>query len=144
MPKFGINVLTGEACGLGMRLLCDLTEKGKLLIEEFFGGCLTLQAGSNWNSNVGDEPAVASVMLPHSIWLELAAFALLKEGYDVAAINVLRWSGEAAVAGLKISGTTLDQVMEEHDMGRGPNFRTFQITGTAGTRNIHQMSGRIV
>lgn len=142
MHRFGIGILTGEACGLGMRLLCDLSEKGKRLLEEFLGGCASFTEGSNWNSNVDNEPAVASALLAYSSWRELAAFCLLKEGYEVAAINVTRWSGEAGVAGFRLDGQSLDDVMKEHDIHRAANFRTFQVTGTAGTRNTHVWTGR--
>ena len=36
MQQFGIRTLTGEACVVGLRLLCDLTAKGVDLIRHIF------------------------------------------------------------------------------------------------------------
>ncbi len=33
---YGINYLTGESCGLGIRVLCDVTTRGWELLDEFF------------------------------------------------------------------------------------------------------------
>lgn len=80
MEEHGIICLTGESCAYSMRLLCDLTEKGAEIVRSFFG--LASIGGSfveEWNSG-HEEPHVASIMLPHGIWLELGAFALLHGG----------------------------------------------------------------
>ena len=34
LSAYGIELLTGEACGLSYRLLCDVTAAGKKLIEK--------------------------------------------------------------------------------------------------------------
>lgn len=70
---YGINSLTGEACRYGQRILCDVNEDGKKLLEEFL--CVSLTA-RNWNSTVNKKPAVASVMLPYGILQDLATFCL--------------------------------------------------------------------
>lgn len=56
LRPFGINALTGEACSVMYRLLCDITEDGKRVIEK----CLSceLRPPENWNSG-----AVGSIML---------------------------------------------------------------------------------
>lgn len=84
LQQFGINVLTGEACSYGLRLLCDLTEDGVNLVSAFLGG---IDRGAtddppgfpfpkNWNSG-----AVASVMLTRNVLFgELAVFALFRAG----------------------------------------------------------------
>ena len=37
LRPYGINALTGEACSLMYRLLCDITEEGKHVIEKCLG-----------------------------------------------------------------------------------------------------------
>jgi hypothetical protein len=37
LRPFGIDALTGEACGLSYHLLCDVTQKGKRTIEKALG-----------------------------------------------------------------------------------------------------------
>lgn len=71
----GINVLTGEACRLGQRLLCDLTEDAKGLVQQYFGA--EMKFDKNNNSMVGDEPAVASVMMGRDTLREIAVFGMM-------------------------------------------------------------------
>lgn len=78
LEKFGVIMLTGESCGYAMRLLCDLTEKGKLLIEKFLGGTVSIKPDSNWNGGKKDDPHVGSVLLSRDVFSDLAAFALLQ------------------------------------------------------------------
>ena len=34
LSEFGIIPLTGESCGLGYRMLCDVTVKGKIILKK--------------------------------------------------------------------------------------------------------------
>jgi hypothetical protein len=75
LREFGIDALTGEACSLMYRLLCDLTENGKRIVER----CLSVQIQSeNWNHGSDAAPHVGSIMLTHEMLLPLAVFALLE------------------------------------------------------------------
>jgi hypothetical protein len=86
LERRGIGYLTGEACGLSMRLLCDVNERGRKTVETFLR--CKLVDDSNWNTTVDGEPAVASVMLPCSIFVELAAFAHVEQtGFPVRIIS---------------------------------------------------------
>lgn len=70
----GIRLLTGEACPLNMRILCDLTPEGCEMLTRFLGGAVHFEEGKNWNSG-----AVSSIMLPRSCLEDLERF--------VAAVN---------------------------------------------------------
>lgn len=74
----GINILTGEACRLGQRLLCDLNEDGVELVERYLG--CKVKAESNQNSMVGEKPAVASVFLGRETLREMGVFGLMLKG----------------------------------------------------------------
>jgi hypothetical protein len=37
LRSFGINALTGEACAVGKRLLCDVNDQGRKLLCSIFG-----------------------------------------------------------------------------------------------------------
>lgn len=37
LQKYGINLLTGEADRLCLRVLCDVSEQGHTLLADFFG-----------------------------------------------------------------------------------------------------------
>ena len=72
LKQFGVIPLTGEACGLAMRILCDLTEEGVQLIRDFMRVEPTAEP---WNND-----GVKSIMLPISIFQELWIFAHIREG----------------------------------------------------------------
>lgn len=69
LKEFGIIPLTGEACGLAMRVLCDVTQEGKTLLRDFFRMDVVAEA---WNNGVG------SVMLPYGCLKELWAYAQVR------------------------------------------------------------------
>lgn len=97
LNKFGIGVLTGEACNYGMRLLCDLTAQGVELVNNFLG--VDSAAYSDpWNSSVDGRPSLASVFLSRAMLHDLCIFALLHvEGNDVVLVK------GGTVMGLKAS-----------------------------------------
>lgn len=76
LARFGIGVLTGEACNYQMRLLCDLTAKGVDLLNNFLG-VDNAAYGENWNSSVGGEKSIAAVFLTRGMLSDLCVFALL-------------------------------------------------------------------
>jgi hypothetical protein len=131
LEHFGIIMLTGESCGLGMRLLCDLNTRGVLIINEFLGGNVTFKKDSNWNNG-----AVASILLPRSILQDLAAFCLLKEnkivvvcpGGDVVGMDEKEFEWRNQVTGWRES---LLHVYQKHG------------TASDGMRNQHRFTGRI-
>lgn len=81
LQQFGINPLTGEACAYGLRILCDLTEKGADLVRSFLGAPELDCFPQNWNSvTAGEgERCVCSVLLPRSAMRDLMIFALFAE-----------------------------------------------------------------
>jgi len=131
LEPFGIVALTGEACSLMYRLLCDLTAQGKRIVER----CLSVRITSeNWNAGSANDPHVASIMLTHEMLTPLAVFALLESGCrevwvtDSAAIGVETDDGEDEVERMK--------------EGYKPR-RRFAYHGPHRDRNLHQMSGRV-
>ena len=49
LERYGIDALTGEACGLMYRLLCDLTAMGREIIRHWLG-TPELSLYAPWNS----------------------------------------------------------------------------------------------
>ena len=74
LEQFGVLPLTGEACGVGMRMLCDLTQEGVDLIREFMRVEPTADA---WNSK-----GIKSIMLPRALFQDLWIFAMIRAGVD--------------------------------------------------------------
>ena len=126
LAPFGITVLTGEACGLMYRLLCDVTEQGVRVVEK----CLDVKVtpAEPWNRD-----AIGSIMLAPELRVPLGIFALLESGCT----EVWR-SGEMLIG---IEPCDPDGQVE---LAIASALRRYAYGGTAGSRNIHQMSGRIL
>jgi hypothetical protein len=71
LRELGINLLTGEACGLAMRILCDLNEDGIKLWETFTRSKADTEG---WNDGK------ASVMIPNSMFRDLWIFGQVMKG----------------------------------------------------------------
>lgn len=69
LRKFGIDMLTGEACGYSMRILCDVHENGYALIKEFFGGAVPTHSKCNKGVN--------SIMLTRKTMEDIIIFGYL-------------------------------------------------------------------
>jgi hypothetical protein len=134
LKQYGIISLTGEACGLSIRLLCDVTPKGRKYLEEFFGGHIKIETGSEWNHSEGQD---ASIMLPYGMFCEFASFLLIKAGFEVAVVT-----SEGSVQGMS------HEMLKEYEGLSASLFKPRRIvkstgTATGGTRNVHVMSGRV-
>ncbi len=131
LEAYGVDPLTGEACSLGYRILCDLTQKGKAIVER----CLSVEIRSeNWNSGSRDDPHVACIMMTAEMLQPLAVFALLESGCREV------WVTEHAAFGVEPEDTEeqVDMMKRCHH----PN-RRFAYRGPFEDRNLHQMSGRV-
>lgn len=130
LKPYGIEYLTGEACAYGQRVLCDMNEDGKKLIQDWIG---VTEFQKNWNSSVNGKPAVASIMLDAMLLPALFKFILMHiEGYRF----VVQWKDLAVVSGFD----------ERPDALLSSDSRLF--TAPSGShpshngRNTHQFSGR--
>jgi hypothetical protein len=133
LDEFGIDLLTGESCGYMFRYLCDVTARGKRIIEK----CLDceLKLHENWNRGSPSDPHIGSVMLSPQFFAPLAAFALLDDGF--AEVWILK------------SGTVVG-IEKDEDPERSKFWRTAyeghidRILRNVAPRHTHQMSGRTV
>ena len=126
---YGINVLTSEACGYGGRLLCNLDSEGCNLLTEFLGGWVVFTANTAWGEGV------SSIMLPHSIWADLAVFILIRDGHRIVVSRP-----DYVVTGY--TEEAWDEIRDRH-LAAYPGTQVYANRGTAGTRNRHEFSGRI-
>jgi len=129
LRAYGIDLLTGEACGLAMRFLCDVTVQGRTLIEGFLS--VKLVDDSNWN-NGRHEVNVASVMLPRSIFSDLAAYVLV----------ATRERSDTSIAAFADGGAV--EFTGQHRMPSmlGRYYARSSAPGT-GLRNQHMATGRV-
>jgi len=142
-------ILTAEADGTGLRLLCDVTEDGQALLESFLD--LSICPARAWNNGAG------SVMLPKGIFKSLLIFALFLEGAD-AVVVVDYDSPTLASHHIRVisdmergqGGKIIWSCEWEELKGRlteliGSHWRVYTRQGTAagGLRNYHHFSGRV-
>src|SRR3954449_12736939 len=74
------EVLTGEACLIGARYLCDLDERGARIVRAMLGLPRDCKLAGSWNSSGRIGPHVASVKLPTDLFDQLAVFCLFDAG----------------------------------------------------------------
>lgn len=141
LVQFGINPLTGEACAYSMRLLCDLSEKGCENLSAFFGlprGQVLFQ--SNWNSKVGEDDAVGSIMLVRSLVPDLSRFMLYMDGADMVIEQP-----DGTMLGLWETDEYFEryQSYAETEQAHGEGYRIWRNFGKGTTgRNKHAFTGR--
>ena len=129
LKHYGINCLTGEACGYNMRLLCDLTQEGSDLVSGMLG--LKLEPfNPNWNRD-----AVGSVMLFRGMFDDICKYILFAKGfkYVVKAGNGT-WAGYDD-GFLETQKMTLESLIE---ITNGALYQNYSST----PRNTHAMTGR--
>jgi len=154
LEEFGIIPLTGEACSLNMRVLCDLTKQGCEIFQECYG----LKGGDIFQDGVNS--GVASIMLPREAWQSLGVFALLSNGchsvLEICFNREANFMTTDCLSGLKggdrfipgdpprlihNGGHEMDwpscygRVIREYRTGDHPHV---------GTKNIHAMSGCVL
>lgn len=134
LVEYGIDRLTGEACGLSYRGLCDYTAQGLRILERLF--CVKIQGEENWNNGTREKPHIGCILLPNDFLQPLAVFALLEAG----CLEIWLMKG-GDVCGLE------PEYFQEYQAWRQANpdgvERILVPAGTAGERNIHEMSGRV-
>jgi hypothetical protein len=136
LSPYGILPLTGEACGLMYRILCDVTARGKKTLEKALA-VSELRLEENWNHGSDADPHVGSVMLAREVLPFVGVFALLEDG----CVEVWLTKGNGLVG---IEGTDKDQDVERFKRFHADDLvRRFAYAGTAGDRNQHLMSGRV-
>lgn len=136
LQEYGIKPLTGEACGYGMRVLCDVSEYGKELLCQYFGLC-GVELFDNWNTYVGDTYAIGSVMLTREALSGLLRFVLFRvDECDVIVVS------HGTLTGLKETDLQYSVYMDLAEENKYEVLR--RSISSQGGRNQHQFSGRTV
>ena len=134
---YGVIPLTGEACGLSYRILCDVTARGKRTLEKALS-VAQLGLHENWNHGTADDPHVGSIMLAPDLLPFIGVFALLEAGCR----EVWTTKGQSVI-GIEASDSPA-RVEEFKRFHADDLARRFGYAGTAGDRNQHMMTGRVV
>lgn len=141
LMDYGINLLTGEACSYSLRILCDLSEEGKQVITQWLG--LKEDAFlENWNSYVGEKPAVASIMIPRGCFQDLYYWILV----HVCGFEVVIESQDGSVTGMNMDHPYYKTYMDNMETMRSVYNRVARFPrneNSVAGRNVHQFTGRI-
>ena len=149
LKEFGIYPLTGEACRVGTRILCDLTTQGRAIVCDLLGINGTDCFLSNWNHGAGE---VSSFMMPEGLFRDLAVWCLAKDGMtDIRIVypgssQGTRWEG--GVFGIKTEeDADMFSVCYDEDFAKklGITWRKISLKTDqpgVGTRCTHAMSGQ--
>jgi len=139
LRRYGVDMLTGEACGLSYRLLSDVTEKGKHIIQIALG-IANLDLHDSWNHGDPKEPHVGSLMVVPELLVPLGVFALLENGCR----EVFRTKSDGLLGIEPADDPQRVEAIKRFHAGNDNLVRRYAYAGTAGDRNRHEMSGRIV
>ncbi len=145
LREFGIDILTGEACAYGMRVLCDVSARGAQTVRELFGLPHNTPLADNWNGGRGNAngPSVGSVMLPYDCFKQLAVFCLFADGAAAAVDRedgaVEGWYPDDPDGDNDRFQRHLDVLREMKNL-----TRTYSPVGgpRVGSRTTHAMTGR--
>jgi hypothetical protein len=151
MPELlGIHPLTGEACALSMRILCDLSEAGAELMRDYLGLPHDCPLSPAWNSTVSRKPAIACMMIERSAFPAIVHFALLRNGCQY----VYGRDDSADSSGFSDSDFVHYPDLRDYVDGSNParagfddGARLYRNPCTSapivGTRAVHAFSGRV-
>ena len=136
LRPYGIDVLTGEACGLSYRFLCDVTEQGRKILARWLS-MPELHLSDAWNRGNIADPHVGSILLAPEVLTGISVFALLETGCTECWL-----CRNGTVFGVELDDPS-EQIAASKRMRADNIVRLFRSQGTAGDRNVHVMSGRI-
>jgi hypothetical protein len=149
MKKYGIDLLTGEACAIVYRGLFDLTQQGLDLVTRTIGAC-EIKAPSHMNSG-----AIASLLMPYSMLEAVAVIALFDIEKCQHVVLARTVDGDRLIIGamhgmLEFEATRLGfKTIHEYlnfsyiKLERLLTYPEQRDGVTVGMSNVHQMSGRI-
>mgnify|MGYP000084127903 CR=1 FL=1 len=142
--QWGFNPLTGEACGLNLRILFDLSEQGHELLARSMGfNKEQLILSPSWN---GGEFSAGSALLTTN---QIETCVLLGMLLHDKCLEVWTPIGEYAAHGFLYGIDSMEELAAAKEtnieFSSDVGFRAYKLSGMPGTgdRNRHAMSGRI-
>jgi hypothetical protein len=138
LPRYGIVPLPEDACGLSFRILCDVTAKGKAVLEKALS-VKELVLHEKWTPGLPEDPHVGSIMLAPGMLTFIAAFLLLENGCQEAWLTT-----DHHLTGFGAEDS-LERVeyFKRYYSDRDGVIRHFEYAGTAFDRNIILRHGRV-
>lgn len=135
LREYGIEALKGESDAHSYRILCDVTKRGKAIVERTFDVQLTMH--DNWNGGTKDDPSIGSFLLPLDLVPSLAVFALLSDR-DVTEAWLLK---DGSVLGFGVPDIEAKEFHQKHLAGQVRNV--FRAHGGSEPSSLHPAHGVI-
>lgn len=151
LEPYGIKPLTGEACRVGRRVLCDLDDRGRKIVADMLGVIdRSFNKYTMWHPAWNGGESSASFMMPYGMFNDLAVWCLLDAGCNDVRI-VEAGSAQGVIWDGGIYGIEDAEEAAEFDIIFDGEFskaigRTFARVSLKdhpgrGTRCEHAMSG---
>lgn len=132
LRPFGIDALTGESDAHMYRILCDVTDHGKRIIERTLA--TELKLSENWNSGSKDDPHVGSLLLPLEFVPAIAVFCFLSDA-EISEVWLMK---SGTVSGCSVEDVELKERLRTFHEGEIGHI----FSPRPNDRHVHQMSGR--
>jgi len=136
LREHGFIWVTGESCAFSMRILFDMTEFAKDIMIDYLGGNCEFRKGSNWNGSDGQK---YSVMIERHSILPLAIFIARKKYLYV--VEMFHQNNKEEP--YQVICTNHEKDLELIKKTYHDQHMVFHKRKDGGSRNQHQMSGRI-
>lgn len=145
LEQWGFNCLTGEACGLGLRLLYDMNHVAHAILARTMGFTVDqIKLSPTWNG--GDYDA-GSALLTSNQALMCALFGMLMWDKCICVMQPYNDQGRLSDTLYGIEDDVELGLIKETRCGlpRGTEFRTWKLSTMPGSGDLHlhHMSGRL-
>ena len=133
LEDYGIIPLTGESDAHSYRILCDVTKRGKAVIDRVLGVNVTF--AENWNAGRTGDPHIGSFLFPFECLPPIAIFCFLQDT-TISEVWLLK---DGTVLGFSVEDIEHKEALQAHYDGQLRKV----FYPMPSDRNVHQMSGRV-
>ena len=145
LREWGFDCLTGEACGLGIRLLYDVNDLGRTILSRTMGmEQHQLILNPSWNGGAFNK---GSVLLTYDQALTCALFGMLLHDKCIQVMQPYVEFGHLQPQLYGLENKDEVGLFSDTLVGYpvGTTFKTYKLSGMPGTgdRNKHMFTGRI-
>lgn len=142
--QFGISPITGEACNLSLRKLCDVNAAGLALLEDYLRTTITLQDPTN--SSVDGKPTVGCLLLAPAVLRDIARYGMASSG-ALAVVESI--DGTLTPVYDQAYLDRYSAMVDSHEEQKRDRMFTIQrfSRGTGprvGNSNVHMATGRVM
>jgi hypothetical protein len=132
LEDYGIIPLTGESDAHMYRYLCDVTRRGKAILDRALGVNITF--ADSWNVGRKADPHIGSFLFPFELLPPVAVFCFLQDT-TICEVWLMK---DGSVLGFGVEDVEQKEALRTHYEGELRKV----FYPMPNDRNVHQMSGR--